>query len=188
MTEDTPTTDAANAEPPAPESPSAPSPRARGRQKGSILVPLVVVAVVLVAGIAAAWFFMLRVGGNAEQIVNDFMVAHMANDLEGLKLCVTAEGREAIEKAQEQLGGQMPASGLTLPFTVGEPTITGDEARIDVTIQLPRELARLTGQTEETIPVIAVKEGGAWKVDLAKTEGAQMPAFGSGGAVPLPSR
>ena len=93
-----------------------------------------------------------------------------------------------IERLQEQLGGQIPTSSGNVPFTVGEPTITGDEARVEVTIEFPRELTRITGQNEQTIPIIAVKEGGAWKVDIAKTEAGLRSGTGAGGPLPMPSR
>ena len=158
--------------------PAGPMARRKSQRKGSLVVPLIVIGVVIVLGVIAAWFFLLRAGGGPEQVAKDFVnAAVVTRDLEALKVCVTAAGRAEVEKAQKQMGGSAPTrgTGATLPLNASKAVIRGNEATVEVGIPLPAQLVgRTGGQTEIKMTVIAVKERGTWKVDLAKTEAAQM--------------
>jgi hypothetical protein len=152
-----------------------------------------VVAIVLLVGVAAAWFFLLRGGGGVRGAVSDYMTAGMTGDLEALKLCVTAADRAEIEKAQE-LMGSAGGGGVVLPFELGEPSMTGNEARVEVSVTLPAEVvaqlasAGLSRESTGNKPVIAVLENGRWKVDMKRTEEAarNTPMMVDAGLISIP--
>ncbi len=130
------------------------------REHGQSKVGLVIGVLVVAAIGGGAWYFMA--GGSPEKAVSQFIAAQAAGDAEAAK-AVLAKNSQGMAA---NLGKMAMAGKKDDMPTIGDATVEGDRAKVPVTHKVPEAMAKMTGMTEMTMTFVAVKEDGAWKVDL----------------------
>lgn len=146
----------------------------RKRQRGQSKVGWVV-GVLLVAALGGGAWYALG-GGGPEKAVSTFLTASAAGDTAGAK-AVLAKNSQSLGSGLSQLGKLGDNKGGGAP-SVGKATVEGDRAKVPVAYRLPESMSKMGGATELKLTYVAVKEDGAWKVDLVATSGEMLKGLG----------
>ncbi len=96
-----------------------------------------------------------------EQVVEKFVKAAMAGDADTAYSLISESSKGEIESKEELVEGV--GEGVS-EYSVGGASISGDTAKVATSLTL-KDL-----EFEMEFDMILVKEGGAWKVDLAQTQ------------------
>jgi len=130
-------------------------------KKAIVLVCLAV----LVAGVGAA----VGCGGGGDsgktpsQVADEYMRASVDMDVEAAYELLSEADRKNITKEQmEEMSGEAAMESYDVEYVIGEETIDGDSATVEVTISVTD---KASGESEEfTDKLSLVKESSGWKI------------------------
>ncbi len=118
----------------------------------------------LALALAVSAFTAAGCGGGSskspDQVVNDFLQASMDENVDAAYAMLTQESKDELG-SKEDLSG---LSGDIGSYDVGSAKISGDEAKVPVTMEIK------DSGYEMEFDMVLVKEDGAWKISLSATE------------------
>jgi hypothetical protein len=102
-------------------------------------------------------------GMTPKEVADAYMQASLNGDVDTIWELMSEEDLAGITK--EEVSAQLSTlEGVQFDYELGEETIDGDTATVDITIRVADEAS---GQNEEfTDKMDLVKEGGEWKVSI----------------------
>ncbi|NPV58703.1 MAG: DUF4878 domain-containing protein [Actinobacteria bacterium] len=118
----------------------------------------------LCIGVAALVVVGCGGGGSSdspEQVVEKFVKATMAGDADTAYSLISEDSKDEIESKEELVEGV--GEGVS-DYSVGGASVSGDTAKVATSLTL-KDI-----DFEMKFDMILVKEGGAWKIDLAQTQ------------------
>lgn len=152
--------------------------RRRGGGKAAALIALAVV--LLGASGALIWLFAGR--EQPEDVVQRFVDAIVAKDLEAQKGCLTDASAQLVSSTGMSLE-QLVTMFQVNPdeaWTVGDAKLEADRATVPVTMKLGGRFAQI-GLSQIALPFVLVKAKGAWRIDLEASSAEWGRGLGGGG-------
>lgn len=152
--------------------------RLRAPRRGRAVIIVIVVVLVFAAGGGAAWWFLLR--ATPEKAVEAYIAAAKAGDQEQVKALMSSETVKLMEELEQQVPEAArvpgtaaapslgPAAATGFNVEVGKAEVQGDRATVPVKINLDGQNLPPGLPSSMERPVKLVREGGAWKIDLAE--------------------
>ena len=153
----------------------------RRRRSGKALGTVFVVLLLIAAGMAAGWYFLLR--STPERTVTELMEAVRRGDDEALAELFTTQSQPLIDTMGAAGGGPqiwqlMLFGDEQSDYTVGSATMDGDQAKVPLTMQSPDAVREITGADQYTMTYVLIKEDGRWRVDIMATGRSAMQQYG----------
>ena len=134
----------------------------------------VLAIIVLAAAAFAGWWFLLK-PKTPEQVVNAFIAAARAGDVEKVKTCVSSASRAELDESGAAEG--LKRSFQKNPNTkesdeekvkIGETTFEGgSKALVEV---MPTEPAAASAVGGMKVQMVLIKEEGQWRIDSKQTQ------------------
>lgn len=142
-----------------------PQPIKQGPNVGAIVFVLILIAG---AAFAGWWFFMRPLP--PEQVVQKFMEAAKANDVEKVKPFLSKDSLDLLEQ-QRKMTGQtnMNMGGLTEDVEIGATKYEGTDKSIALVPIGPKDKSKIQPGQPSSIDLVLLKEEGKWKIDLKET-------------------